>query len=200
MLIIQTDRMKLSKSFILQVVVAVLIVLPYLGMFSIYNWYNNKLQNIENATLILISKQEMRLSLYNYKGEEICKFPMACGLNYGNKMEQGDMKTPEGVFRVSEIQKSGNWAHDFKDGNGEIIGAFGPYFIRLNVPGHEGIGIHGTHNPDSMEKRATEGCIRLKNEDLLKIVPLIRHGTVVIITASKNDVFNTSADELSNSL
>lgn len=182
--------MKFNKTVALQIVVVVLIILPYIGMLYIYKWYNNKLEKIENAHFVLVSKQEMSLSIYNYKGEEIYKFPMACGLNYGDKKEQGDMKTPEGVFRISEIQESGNWAHDFHDGNGKIIGAFGPYFIRLNVPGYGGIGIHGTHNPDSIEKRVTEGCIRLRNEDLLKVVPMIHHGTVVIITASVKDIAN----------
>jgi hypothetical protein len=32
--------------------------------------------------------------------------------------------------------------------------------------GHQGIGIHGTHDDNSIRTRATEGCIRLKNEDL----------------------------------
>jgi len=190
MLNIRTDQMKFNKTITLQIVVALLIMLPYIGLLYIYKWYKDKLEKIENAHLIIISKQEMRLSIYDYKGEEIYKFPIACGLNFGDKKEQGDMKTPEGVFRVSEIQKAGNWTHNFKDGNGEIVGAFGPYFIRLNVPGYSGIGIHGTHNPDSLEKRVTEGCIRLKNEDLLKVVPMIHPGTVVIITTSEKDIAN----------
>jgi lipoprotein-anchoring transpeptidase ErfK/SrfK len=136
----------------------------------------------------LVSKQEMRLSVYDYKGKELCKFPIACGLNYGNKGKKGDMKTPEGVFKVAYIEDAANWSHNFKDGKGEIAGAYGPYFIRLYVPKYSGIGIHGTHDPGSMEKRATEGCIRLKNEDLLKLVPLVHNGNVVIITPSIEDM------------
>ncbi|MDR0835051.1 MAG: L,D-transpeptidase [Tannerella sp.] len=173
---------------ILQIVTVLLIVLPYFGMFFIHQWYKNKSEQIENARFIVISKQEMRLSVYDYKGKELCKFPVACGLNYGDKTTIGDMKTPEGIFRVSEIQKSAHWEHDFNDGKGEIKGAYGPFFIRLSVPGHSGIGIHGTHDPDSMEKRTTEGCIRLTNENLLKLVPMIHGGTVVIITASAEDI------------
>jgi lipoprotein-anchoring transpeptidase ErfK/SrfK len=173
---------------ILQIITALLIVLPYFGMFFIHRWYKNKSEKIENAHFIVISKQEMRLSVYDYKGKELYKFPVACGLNYGDKTAKGDMKTPEGIFRVSEIQKSDHWNHDFDDGNGEIKGAYGPFFIRLTVPGHSGIGIHGTHDPDSMEKRITEGCIRLTNENLLKLVPMVHSGTVVIITASAEDV------------
>jgi lipoprotein-anchoring transpeptidase ErfK/SrfK len=186
--------MKIKMPNILQLITAIVILLPYLGIFGIYTYYNAKAEKIENARFILISKQEMRLSVYDYKGNEICKFPVACGANFGNKTERGDMKTPEGVFRVSEIQDSKNWSHDFKDGNGEIAGAYGPYFIRLYTPGHKGIGIHGTHDPNSMEKRVTEGCIRLTNENLLKLVPLVHSGMVVIITASAEDINNKRQD------
>jgi lipoprotein-anchoring transpeptidase ErfK/SrfK len=180
--------MKIQKPGALQIIITVLIILPYLGMFFVYQWYNKKAEDIENAHMVLISKEEMSLSVYDYKGNELCKFPIACGSNYGNKQEEGDMKTPEGVFRISEIQDASKWKHDFNDGNGEIPGAYGPYFVRLAVPGHKGIGIHGTHDPGSMEKRVTEGCIRLKNEDLEKFIPMIHNGTVVIITTSANDI------------
>jgi lipoprotein-anchoring transpeptidase ErfK/SrfK len=182
--------MKFKKPSIFQITLLILIIIPYIGMIFIYNWYNQKSEQIGNAHLIIVSKQEMFISIYDYLGQEKYKFPIACGLNYGDKKEQGDMKTPEGIFRVSEIQKSDNWSHDFNDGNGPVTGAFGPYFIRLYVPNHEGIGIHGTHNNDSLGKRVTEGCIRVRNEDLLRIIPLIHHGTVVIITASQNDLIN----------
>lgn len=194
MWIIQIERMKLRKSGARHIVLIFLILLPYLTVFYVYQWYNKKANEIENAHFVIISKQDMVLSLYNFKGQELFRFPVACGLNYGDKTEQGDMKTPEGIFRVSEIQKSDNWSHDFKDGNGPITGAFGPCFIRLYIPEHSGIGIHGTHDNNSLGKRVTEGCIRMRNEDLLNIVPFIRHGTVVIITASKDDLLYDSRD------
>ncbi|GHT21149.1 L,D-transpeptidase [Bacteroidia bacterium] len=161
-------------------------------MIYIHQWYNKKVEQIENANFIIISKQEMMLYMYDYRGNEMFKFPVACGLNYGNKEKRGDMKTPEGIFRVSEIQKAAHWTHDFKDGKGEIKGAYGPYFIRLEVPEHQGIGIHGTHDPKSLGTRATEGCIRLKNENVLQLVELVHPGTVVVITASTDDLKKTA--------
>jgi lipoprotein-anchoring transpeptidase ErfK/SrfK len=44
-----------------------------------------------------------------------------------------------------------------------------------------GIGIHGTHNPASIGTLATEGCIRLKNEDLQELRRLVDVGTPVRI-------------------
>lgn len=142
---------------------------------------------MENATIILISKQEMKLWVINYEGEKIFSTNIACGKNYGNKQKQGDMKTPEGVFQVEDIQNASTWAHDFKDGKGNIEGAYGPFFIRLKTPGHKGIGIHGTHDSLSINTRATEGCIRLENEKLKQLVALIRIPTTVVITPSAKD-------------
>jgi lipoprotein-anchoring transpeptidase ErfK/SrfK len=70
--------------------------------------------------------------------------------------------------------------HDFGDGKGPVSGAYGPWFIRLET-GWKGIGIHGTHDPGSTGTRASEGCIRMKNDDLLRIVDETSPGTVVVI-------------------
>lgn len=149
--------------------------------------HRQELEKVENARFILISKQEMRLRLIDYKGNELFSAPVAVGVNAGNKQIEGDMRTPEGVFQVADIQKSADWKHDFKDGKGEISGAYGDYFIRLAVPGHKGIGIHGTHLPESIGTRASEGCIRMKNDDLKRLVGLIYPPVTVVITPGVED-------------
>ncbi len=150
-------------------------------------YYQRIISKIENANIVVISKQDMQLSLIDYKGDTLFCAPIAAGKAYGNKQKQGDMRTPEGVFRVVDIQNSSKWTHDFHDGKGEIEGAYGKYFIRLNVPGHKGIGIHGTHVPESIGSRATEGCIRLNNDDLERLVSLIYPPLTVVITPSTLD-------------
>lgn len=134
--------------------------------------------------LIYIDKQEMTLSLYNNDGSLLVEYPMACGRNIGKKIKAGDNKTPEGVFSVEQIQDSSKWGHDFHDGKGFIKDAYGPWFIRLKT-GFRGIGIHGTHDPASIGTRASEGCIRLQNENLVKLRPLVKIGMTVIIGPEK---------------
>lgn len=150
-------------------------------------YYCDKIENIQNAKILLVSKQDMKLRLVDYKGEELFVTDIACGCSYGNKLKKGDMKTPEGVFQIADIQNSKEWKHDFKDGKGLIEGAYGPYFIRLSVPGHKGIGIHGTHDSLSIGSRVTEGCIRLKNDDLIQLVSMIEIPMTVVITPSAYD-------------
>lgn len=151
------------------------------------HYYRGVISKIENANILVISKQDMRLSLISYKGDTLFCAPIAVGKAYGNKRKRGDMRTPEGVFQVVDIQDASHWTHDFGDGKGEIAGAYGPHFIRLAVPGHTGIGIHGTHAPESIGTRATEGCIRLNNDDLERLVDLIYPPLTVVITPSARD-------------
>ena len=89
---------------------------------------------------------------------------------------------------VQQIQDASAWTHDFGDGKGEIRGAYGSHFIRLKTPGHRGIGIHGTHDPASIGTRATEGCVRLNNSDLLELVKkYVYVGMPVVILTSEAD-------------
>lgn len=176
----------------------IILLLPYLGLYYGWKMYKHAVAEITNSTFIIISKKDMTLSIYDYKGMKKSNYPIACGRNFGDKEMQGDMKTPEGVFNICDIQNSSDWSHDFKDGKGKIAGAYGPFFIRLSVPNHSGIGIHGTHDPNSIGTRATEGCVRMQNNDLIELVKQIRVGTVVVILPSEQDITNKMDSCLTN--
>lgn len=130
---------------------------------------------------IVVSKSEFRLSVISEQGDTLMNVPCSVGLNPGQKTRKGDMKTPEGRFSVQQIQNSTSWTHDFGDGAGERRGAYGPWFIRLKVPGAKGIGIHGTCFPESMGTRSSEGCVRLLNPDVERLVKLVKVGDEVVI-------------------
>ena len=144
--------------------------------------------NPNDAHHIVISKESMTLNLYDSNNALIFSFPVAVGKNYGNKQKVGDMKTPEGEFTIQQIQDASSWGHDFNDGKGYINNCYGNWFIRLKTPPHSGIGIHGTHDPNSIGTRATEGCIRLNNADLDKLKPLVKVGMKVTIETSVLDM------------
>lgn len=139
------------------------------------------------ANHIIISKETMTLTLYDSDSLVVCRFPIAVGKNLGNKQRRGDMKTPEGLFSIEQIQNSSAWCHDFGDGKGIIEGCYGNWFLRLKTPPHKGIGIHGTHDPASIGTRATEGCIRLENSNLDSLKPLVHIGMAVRIESSAAD-------------
>ena len=182
----RTSFKKIDKKNIL---LWALIFIPYLLLIPAAFWYFNKLDNIEHSSFIVINKAEMTLYHYNYSGILLQKAQIATGKGFGNKETIGDSKTPEGVFRIVQIEDASSWTHDFKgDSLGSITGAYGPYFIRLDVPGQKGIGIHGTQDDNSIGTRASEGCIRMHNEDLITLVKHINTASVVVITPGKEDI------------
>ena len=126
---------------------------------------------------IVVSKRNQTLSVYdrNAAGDTVivAQYPCCMGKNKGDKVKRGDMRTPESPavkpFKITMIQDASTWKHDFKDGRGNIL-AYGHWFLRLETPGHRGIGIHGsTNNEGTVPGRASEGCIRLLDKDIITL-------------------------------
>lgn len=125
---------------------------------------------------IVVVKQDFKLYVLSPANDTLYTASVAIGKNYGNKKKKGDCKTPEGVFRIVQIQHSDKWAHDFHDGKGAVKGAYGPYFIRLKTPITKSIGIHGTCYPETIGTRSSEGCVRLTNDDIVEVVKYVHIG------------------------
>ena len=142
---------------------------------------------------IHIHKLPHTLELFEKGNDQpIRVYPIATAMNSGDKERPGDHRTPISwgymeysipgagnwvpsatiPFVVEDVYYAGNWTHDFGDGNGEIAGAYGPWFISLNT-GWDGIGIHGTHDPNSIGTNASEGCIRMYNQDVAELKEII---------------------------
>lgn len=127
----------------------------------------------KDKSFIVISKKDLNLKVYaevNGDTALLASFPVCLSLNKGQKEKSGDMKTPESEpgkpFKIKQIQDASTWEHDFGDGRGKIK-AYGNWFLRLETP-FNGIGIHGsTNNEETVPGRASEGCIRLKDKDII---------------------------------
>ena len=137
-------------------------------------------------SFVRIDKTRLTLTLMTTDGDTLAHYPIACGRGYGQKLRQGDLRTPEGIFTIVSFTDASEWGHDFHDGLGYIRHAYGAWFIRLSAG--NGIGIHGTHDPNSIGLRATEGCIRLRNDDLLALKPKLRRGMRVEILPERFEV------------
>lgn len=137
--------------------------------------FPQKMKNKKNC-FIVMSKKDYYLYVYEAQGTDtvlLARFDCAFGMKKGDKMKRGDMKTPNSTlkkpFTISQIADASSWRHDFKDGRGNIK-SYGRYFLRLVTPGHSGIGIHGsTNNEESVPGRASEGCIRLRDKDIIDL-------------------------------
>lgn len=144
---------------------------------------------------IVMSKKDYYLYVYEPQGQDtvmLARYDCAFALRKGQKEQSGDMRTPhctmDTPFSVQEIVPASAWSHDFGDGRGPIL-SYGDYFLRLVTPGHKGIGIHGsTNNRESVPGRASEGCIRLKDEDIKDLTEhYVKPGMKVIIKAENID-------------
>ena len=161
--------------------------LKKLAVASILTIASSIISFAADGDYVIISKESMTLSLFDKDDNVIKQYPIACGISYGEKRTKGEMRTPEGKFKIIQVQDASTWAHDFKDGKGVIERAYGPKFIRLQTPPHSGIGIHGTHDPSSIGTRASEGCIRMNNDDVADFSTFVYIGMPVEILSSQKD-------------
>ncbi|MCF0187353.1 MAG: L,D-transpeptidase, partial [Bacteroidaceae bacterium] len=150
---------------------------------------------VKSKAFLVISKLHQTLSVWDVQEGDtllLAQYPVCLGRELGNKEKVGDMRTPESPagqpFHISQIQDAHNWKHDFGDGRGPIL-AYGHWFMRLNTPGHKGIGIHGsTNNEQTVPGRASEGCVRLLDADIIDLKNRFAYvGMPVIIQAEGED-------------
>ncbi|PLX01476.1 MAG: L,D-transpeptidase [Marinilabiliales bacterium] len=141
-----------------------------------------------NGKAIIIEKGSRKLSVLE-NGKVITTFEVTIGEEAGNKAKSGDNRTPEGVFLVQKIHDASNWVYYPDDDTTKgIENAYGPWFIRLKVPRFKGIGIHGYYHDDHIGSRASEGCVRLNNEELQELVDFVEVGMPVMIIPGKEDI------------
>jgi len=151
--------------------------------------YAKKILESFHDGFIVVDKDRMEVIRFDRYGVELVSFDMACAKNYGTKHKRSDSRTPEGFFSVRKVHDSTDWHYVSDDGvRSNKKGEFGPRFIRLNVPGTTQIGIHGTCVPSSIGGRRSHGCIRLRNEDIMKLVTLVDSGMPVIIIPGIKDM------------
>lgn len=124
-------------------------------------------------------------------GRELKVYPCVLGeVPVGDKMIQGDRKTPEGVFGIRSKRMHDKW-HAFvwiDYPNAESRRRFAQRKRDGLIPAHADIGgeigIHGV--PEGMDHWIdagvdwTWGCIALKNPDVDEIYPYIRAGGTTI--------------------
>jgi lipoprotein-anchoring transpeptidase ErfK/SrfK len=91
-------------------------------------------------------------------------------------------KTPEGTFIIIRKVKK-PWYIPKNIPGGDPANPIGTRWLGLNVPETDGYkyGIHGTNDPSSIGKHVSQGCIRMRNEDIEWLFRHIPLGTKVRI-------------------
>jgi lipoprotein-anchoring transpeptidase ErfK/SrfK len=118
---------------------------------------------------ICIDKSKNVLVLYS-NGEAVKKYSVATGKKNC---------TPVGEFRITDKLVNPTW---FKTGAilppGSPDNALGTRWMGFDKPAY---GIHGTIEPKSIGTQASEGCIRMLNEDVEELYSIVPIGTKVTI-------------------
>ncbi len=123
-----------------------------------------ELEFIANEYVIGIDKTKQKLIIYKKSENEWTietEYNTSTGMNLGNKEKKGDHKTPEGLFFIKSIERSGHWLYENKL-------AYGPWFMRLSSNWGD-IGIHGTNEPEELGKAVSHGCIRIASKNISEI-------------------------------
>jgi len=120
---------------------------------------------------ILVNKSQNVLFLKT--GEEVLKiYHVSTGK---------DNITPVGTFKIATKIENPVWFR----ANGAPIPSespdnpLGSRWMGFDVDVH--YGIHGTIHPEDIGKQVTEGCVRLKNEDVEELFNIVPAGTKVVI-------------------
>ena len=150
--------------------------------------YAMKLVASTHPYFVIVDKSSMYVILYNRVGVEQERYKMCCSKKYGTKHAKRDNRTPEGFFKAGLTHDSTDWLYTDDDGKtSKIKGQFGPRFIRVTNPVSSQIGIHGTCAPWSLGTRSSHGCIRIHNDNIMKLVEYVTPGTPIIINPGRKD-------------
>lgn len=162
-----------------------ILALVFVADTSFYTSYS------KSAYYIVIDKSDYELNVYDAQGWLVA-YPVVFGNNdQGDKMMQGDRKTPEGTFTIANKRIHDKWCR--------YVGLDYPTPADINkfkirkqqglIPAYarqgSGIGIHGTwpHEENAVDEYQnwTEGCISMKNEHVKQLFNMVAVGTRVTI-------------------
>ena len=145
----------------------------------------------DRSFFVVVDKSDYELSVYDNDGW-LVTYPVVFGnKDLGDKLVQGDRKTPEGTFTITSKRVHEKWDRfimlDYP--NAESYAKFNDRKSRGVIPQGAaiggGIGIHGTwkHEGYAVDQYQnwTEGCISMKDEYVEELYNMIPVGTRVLI-------------------
>lgn len=142
---------------------------------------------------IIVRKHERTLTLYRRSVPERV-YPIVLGIDpNGPKVYQGDLRTPEGLYRIQNKRPHERWARFLLLSYPNDVDRQ-RYAMAMNegrvpiVDGHApglggAVGIHGTDREDSNTRGVdwTWGCISMLNQHVAEIYDRVPIGTPVLI-------------------
>ncbi|MCC6763282.1 MAG: L,D-transpeptidase [Deltaproteobacteria bacterium] len=142
---------------------------------------------------VVVRKEERTLTVY-HRTTQVKVYPIVLGIaSYGPKVYQGDLRTPEGVYRISSKRPHARWSRflllsypndDDRSRYAMALSEGRVPIIDGRAPGIGGaVGIHGTDREDSNVRGDdwTFGCVSLLNQHVAELYDMVPIGTPVLI-------------------
>ncbi|WP_088035922.1 L,D-transpeptidase family protein [Evansella clarkii] len=157
--------------------------LSFIGLL-LFLWYAPAVAATSGDQLIIINKANNELAFY--ENNKLAKtFSVATG--------KTSKLTPEGKFKVVNKVKNRPFYKQNIPG-GDPRNPLGARWIGFNAKGTNGntYAIHGNNNPSSIGTYASNGCVRMHNEEVIWLYDKVKMNTAVVIVSTK-DSFDTVA-------
>lgn len=132
--------------------------------------------------VILVDKTAKKLSIYSVKDDLPKRLKtysnVLLGENFGDKLVEGDKKTPEGVYRITRFIPDEKLAPIY--GIGSYPLSYPNFLDRKKGKTGYGIWIHGVN--DKEHKEFTQGCVAIQNNEMKELIDLALVNNMVVIT------------------
>lgn len=122
----------------------------------------------------MLSLQQRRVFLYR-NDMLVSSYPVAIGTD--------ETPTPQGEFTVSQMVTNPVWQSPW---TGEVHepgadSALGLRWIEFATSDEGAFGFHGTPTVESIGQAASNGCVRMHNEDVVALFAQVDVGTRVVV-------------------
>ncbi len=139
------------------------------------------------STAILVDKKTNQIHVSEYDDGTyrfLRTYHATLGRVQGDKEDENDLKTPEGIYTFKSVLTPPALQRKF--GAMAFYMNFPNSFDQLAGRTGSGIMLHATNEPERLKKNYdSEGCVVVKNEEILEIKPFIRLGLTPILVFSE---------------
>lgn len=132
---------------------------------------------IPTDAVSIVVDLDARWLLYQLGGEVAAAFEVAIG--------RPDHETTPGRYEVDKLEEKPMW---FPEGRepvpfGDPRNPLGTRWIGWNPieGGKQGLGFHGTNEPETVGSAASDGCVRMHNADVEVLYKLVPRGTPILV-------------------
>ncbi len=135
---------------------------------------NKYLPGLEIPTRLVLKLHDRRV--YVYQGNQVkTSYPVAIG--------KAGSETPLGNYYIRKKIRNPSWEHPW---TGEVVrpgpdNPLGTRWMGFWTDGRDEIGFHGTPNEELIGQAVSNGCVRMRNQDVQALFELVKVGTPVTV-------------------